>query len=68
MLLNSHVTLTTPRPVITGMVQVGGLHIKKIPTLLPYDIKDFLDSARHGVIYFSLGMIDISKTKIFFIL
>jgi glucuronosyltransferase len=58
-LLNSHVSLTTPRPVVTGMIQVGGLHIKSTPSPLPADIKEFLDGAQHGVVYFSLGNITL---------
>jgi glucuronosyltransferase len=70
-LLNSHVSLTPPRPVVTGIVQVGGLHIKSTPSRLPDDVKEFLDGAQHGVVYFSLGNITsqicvcISKTIIF---
>ncbi|XP_055838430.1 UDP-glycosyltransferase UGT5-like [Episyrphus balteatus] len=53
-LLNSHAPITTPRPTITGMVPVGGLHIYP-PKPLPADIKKFLDDATDGAIYFSLG-------------
>lgn len=54
-LLNSHDAITPSRPTVRGMVQVGGLHITDKPKLLPADIKEFLDGATHGVIYFSLG-------------
>ncbi|XP_037926211.1 UDP-glycosyltransferase UGT4-like [Hermetia illucens] len=53
-LLNSHIPLTTPRPSVPGMIQIGGVHIKE-PKPLPKDIKEFLDGAEHGAIYFSLG-------------
>lgn len=53
-LLNSHVSLTTPRPTVPGLIDVGGLHIKD-PKPLPADIKQFLDNANHGAIFFSLG-------------
>ncbi|XP_037926212.1 UDP-glycosyltransferase UGT5-like isoform X1 [Hermetia illucens] len=53
-LLNSHIPLTTPRPSVPGMIQVGGLHVKE-PKPLPKDIKQFLDGAENGAIYFSLG-------------
>ncbi|XP_062553450.1 UDP-glycosyltransferase UGT5-like isoform X2 [Armigeres subalbatus] len=53
-LLNSYYPLTTSRPRVPGLVQVGGLHIKP-PKPLPDDLKKFLDGAKHGVIYFSLG-------------
>ncbi|XP_055531216.1 UDP-glycosyltransferase UGT5-like [Wyeomyia smithii] len=53
-LLNSHTPLTTTRAKLPGLVQVGGLHIKK-PKPLPEDIRKFLDDAKYGAIYFSLG-------------
>ncbi|XP_053685210.1 UDP-glycosyltransferase UGT5-like [Sabethes cyaneus] len=53
-LLNSHAPLTTTRPKVPGLVQVGGLHIKE-PKPLPDDLRKFLDGAKHGAIYFSLG-------------
>ncbi|KAH8263950.1 hypothetical protein KR038_010324, partial [Drosophila bunnanda] len=53
-LLNSYMPLASARPTSYNMIQVGGLHIQ--PTkALPEDLKQFLDGATHGVIYFSLG-------------
>ncbi|XP_030081307.1 UDP-glucuronosyltransferase 2B15-like [Drosophila hydei] len=53
-LLNSYMPLEAPRPTSFNMIPVGGLHIK--PTKpLPSNIKKFLDDAKHGAIYFSLG-------------
>lgn len=54
-LLNSHFTLGYPRPYVPNMIEVGGLHINRVPNPLPKDIKDFLDNAKDGVIYFSMG-------------
>ncbi|XP_055838424.1 UDP-glycosyltransferase UGT5-like [Episyrphus balteatus] len=54
MLLNSYVPLTKPRPSMLGMIPVGGMHIYPANPL-PADIKQFLDGATHGAIYFSLG-------------
>ncbi|XP_058464090.1 UDP-glycosyltransferase UGT5-like isoform X2 [Malaya genurostris] len=53
-LLNSYVPLTSTRAKVPGLVQVGGLHIKK-PEPLPGDLRKFLDEAKYGAIYFSLG-------------
>ncbi|XP_062553447.1 UDP-glycosyltransferase UGT5-like isoform X2 [Armigeres subalbatus] len=53
-LLNSYYPLTTARARVPGMVQVGGLHIKEAKAL-PEDLQKFLDGAKHGAIYFSLG-------------
>ncbi|XP_017033095.2 UDP-glycosyltransferase UGT5-like [Drosophila kikkawai] len=53
-LLNSYMPLASPRPISYNMIQVGGVHIQ--PTkALPEDLKQFLDGATHGAIYFSLG-------------
>lgn len=54
-LLNSHFTLNFPRPYTPNMVEVGGLHINRVPNPLPKDIKEYLDNAKEGVIYFSMG-------------
>lgn len=40
----------------SDVINIGGAHIK--PTKpLPQDIQEFLDKAKHGVIYFSIGSI-----------
>lgn len=54
-LLNSHFSLSYPRPYVPNMIEVGGMHINRVPNPLPRDIQEFLDSATEGVIYFSLG-------------
>lgn len=38
------------------MISIGGAHIKPAKPL-PNDIKKFIDEAKHGVIYFSLGTV-----------
>lgn len=53
-LVNDHFSLTVPRPNLPAMVPIAGFHIKPRPTL-PEAVKQFLDSATDGVIYFSLG-------------
>lgn len=37
-----------------GIVYYGGAHIKQ-PKKLPTDLQQYLDTAEHGVIVFSLG-------------
>ncbi|XP_032306981.1 UDP-glycosyltransferase UGT4-like [Drosophila ananassae] len=54
MLLNSHAPLTTARPTVDAFVSVGGMHIYP-PKALPEDLQQFLDEAKEGAIYFSLG-------------
>lgn len=53
-LVNSHFTLSYPRPLVPAFVEVGGLHIKSRGKL-PKDLQKYLDDAREGAIYFSLG-------------
>uniref|UniRef100_A0A182RDT2 UDP-glucuronosyltransferase n=1 Tax=Anopheles funestus TaxID=62324 RepID=A0A182RDT2_ANOFN len=53
-LVNSHPILSIARPSIRGLVDIGGAHIRA-PKPLPDDLRQFMDEARHGVIYFSLG-------------
>lgn len=53
-LMNSHAPLTPVRPKVSGMIDVGGMHIQN-PKPLPDDIRAFIDGAEDGVIFFSLG-------------
>lgn len=53
-LLNSHESIFTAQPHVPCMVQIGGFHIQP-PKKLPEDLQKFLDSAKEGVIYFSMG-------------
>lgn len=54
-LLNTHVTLSTPKPYSPNMIEVGGLQVNSVPKPLPEDLKNFIESAKDGVVYFSLG-------------
>ncbi|KAJ8733177.1 hypothetical protein PYW08_001475 [Mythimna loreyi] len=52
--LNIHPLFETIRPVPPSVIYVSGLHQK--PTKeLPKDLKSYLDSSKHGVIYISYG-------------
>lgn len=53
-LVNSHRSTSKPRPLMPGIVYVGGAHIKP-PKPLPLEIQEFIDNSEHGVILFSLG-------------
>uniref|UniRef100_W8BZE5 UDP-glucuronosyltransferase n=1 Tax=Ceratitis capitata TaxID=7213 RepID=W8BZE5_CERCA len=53
-LINNHAPLNSAGPLSDSFINVGGMHIKP-PKPLPSDIKKFLDEAKHGAIYFSLG-------------
>lgn len=54
-LLNTHVTLGFPRPYAPNMIEVGGMHINRNVSKLPNELQTFLDGAKEGSIYFSMG-------------
>uniref|UniRef100_A0A336K257 UDP-glucuronosyltransferase n=1 Tax=Culicoides sonorensis TaxID=179676 RepID=A0A336K257_CULSO len=54
-LANSHISLNGPRPFMSNVVEVGGIHIDTNIKTLPEDLKSFLDSAEEGVVYFCMG-------------
>ena len=54
MLINDHRSISPPRPLMPGLIDIGGMHIKPVKPL-PADIKKFIDEAKHGAIYFCLG-------------
>nr|AVT42221.1 UDP-glucuronosyltransferase 321E1 [Lissorhoptrus oryzophilus] len=52
--LNINPILYTPRPMVPTVVPLGFMHIKP-PKPLPKDIAEEIESAKNGVVYFSLG-------------
>ncbi|XP_069670446.1 UDP-glucosyltransferase 2-like [Periplaneta americana] len=60
-LVNSHFSVNTPRPAVPTFVEVGGLHINS-DGKLPEDLQTYLDEAKEGVVYFSMGSIIRSET------
>ncbi|KAJ8954688.1 hypothetical protein NQ318_011380 [Aromia moschata] len=52
--VNSHESINQPVPHVPSMVDVGGYHINP-PKQLPEDLKEFMDNATEGVVYFSMG-------------
>ncbi|KAJ9575712.1 hypothetical protein L9F63_007420 [Diploptera punctata] len=59
--VNSHFSLNIPRPTVPGVIEVGGIHIQR-GGKLPKDIEQFMNDAKHGVIYFSLGSLVRAET------
>ena len=53
-LLNSHLSTNMAVPRVPNMVDIGGFHLKP-PKKLPQDLQTYLDEAKNGVIYFSMG-------------
>ncbi|XP_001870893.2 UDP-glycosyltransferase UGT5 [Culex quinquefasciatus] len=55
-LVNSHPVITYPRPLVPSMVEIGGLHLRQFDeTGLSQDVINWLEAAKNGAIYFSLG-------------
>lgn len=54
--LNTHRSVQAPRPSMPGIIYIGGAHIKA-PKALPHDLQQYMDEAKNGVIYFSLGTV-----------
>lgn len=53
-LVNSDWSINRAVPRVPNMVDIGGFHIQP-PKKLPKDLQDYLDGAKDGVIYFSMG-------------
>ncbi|VEN36938.1 unnamed protein product [Callosobruchus maculatus] len=53
-LLNSHPSVSDPKPHVPSMIEIGGFHVGA-PKPLPEDLKKLLNEAKHGVIFFSMG-------------
>lgn len=53
-LVNAHYTYQGVRPLTPAMKHVGGLHVKDTSEM-PQDLKNWMDSAKAGVVYFTLG-------------
>lgn len=54
-LMNSHISLDGSQPLMTNIVEVGGMQINTKTKSLPDEYQRFMDSAKDGVILFSLG-------------
>ncbi|XP_069681768.1 UDP-glucosyltransferase 2-like [Periplaneta americana] len=54
LLLNTHFSISKPRPFVPAIVEVAGIHLSEAQKL-PQDLQQFLDEADHGVVYFTLG-------------
>lgn len=55
-LLNQHFSTSFPVPYVPNMVDVGGIHINRAEAKpLPDKMRQFVEEATHGVVYFSMG-------------
>ncbi|XP_067011529.2 UDP-glycosyltransferase UGT5 [Anabrus simplex] len=53
-MVNTHPSFDNPRPLVPSVVNVAGIHVKE-PKPLPKDLQEYLDNAKEGVVFFSLG-------------
>ncbi|KAF2905635.1 hypothetical protein ILUMI_00537 [Ignelater luminosus] len=53
-LVNSHISINPATPNLPNLIDIGGFHVKP-PKKLPEDLQKYLDSAKNGVILFSMG-------------
>lgn len=53
-LVNSNLALQNVKPLVPAYVELSGIHLKKNKPL-PKKLQKYLDDAKEGVIYFSLG-------------
>ncbi|XP_069681581.1 UDP-glucosyltransferase 2-like [Periplaneta americana] len=54
-LANTVFGLDDPRPLTPNIIPIGGMHVKMKADPLPKDLQKYLDEAKDGFIYFSLG-------------
>ncbi|XP_034234754.1 UDP-glucuronosyltransferase-like [Thrips palmi] len=54
-LINNHFSLSSPVPMVPGVVEIGGMHIPDKARPLPKDLQTYMDEAKEGVVYFSMG-------------
>ncbi|KAG5861030.1 UDP-glucosyltransferase 2, partial [Gonioctena quinquepunctata] len=51
---NAHLSFQSPRPRSPNIIDIGGIHLGE-PEPLPADLQKYMDSAREGVILFTMG-------------
>lgn len=63
-LLNSHANMTSSKPFMPHIIEIGGLTIDTQNQTLPQDIQAFLDSVTTGAVYFSIGsVLDVKQIQ-----
>ncbi|XP_050519783.1 UDP-glucosyltransferase 2-like isoform X2 [Daktulosphaira vitifoliae] len=55
-LVDSDVMILSPRPYVPSFIEVSGIHIRPTKSMSK-ELKDFMDNATSGVIYFNFGTI-----------
>lgn len=54
--MNTNNVVSTPRPAMPNMIEIGGIHVQPAQEL-PQDLQEFMDSAKDGVVLFSMGTV-----------
>jgi hypothetical protein len=58
--INNHFSGSSPRHLLPNMIEIAGVHVQKQKPL-PAEWQKFLDEAKEGVVYFSMGSVVQSK-------
>lgn len=53
--VNSQVAYASPQPMAPNLIEIGGIHINKSDKIYTEEVQRFLDEAKDGAIFFSLG-------------
>ncbi|GJQ69931.1 hypothetical protein Trydic_g13331 [Trypoxylus dichotomus] len=61
LLVNSHLSVNVPRPMVPNVIEVGGLHIQP-SDMLSWELDKIVKTSPEGVIYFSMGTVIDLKT------
>ncbi|XP_052756091.1 UDP-glucosyltransferase 2-like isoform X2 [Galleria mellonella] len=62
MMVNLFYSLNGARPLLPGLVEVGGMHLDETPKPIPHYIEKFLNESEHGVILLSFGSLIKTST------
>ncbi|XP_053666785.1 UDP-glycosyltransferase UGT5-like [Anopheles marshallii] len=55
-MVNSHPVINFARPFVPNMIEIGGAHIRQLEdTGFSQDVINWVEKARNGVVYFSMG-------------
>ncbi|XP_049298978.1 UDP-glycosyltransferase UGT5-like [Anopheles funestus] len=55
-MVNSHPVINFARPLVPNMIEIGGAHIRQLEdTGFSQDVINWVEKAKNGVIYFSMG-------------
>ncbi|KAH8280819.1 hypothetical protein KR054_000256 [Drosophila jambulina] len=55
-LINTHFSMGRVRANVPNLIEVGGMHLSEAPEPCDAELQKFMDEAKHGVIYFSMGL------------